>query len=105
MCPYFLMNSATSNGMSSRRSGKLGHMDGNHVQTEVQVLSEPPFLHRFLEIDIGGGDNTKIGAQKLIAAEAFELPLLNQTKQIGLQRERTLPDLVEEDGAAVRVFE
>ena len=65
--------------------GKSRHVNANLVQAEVQVLSEPPFLDRFLEVDVGGSDNTNVGAKDPIAAEAFELPLLQQTKQIALQ--------------------
>jgi len=43
---------------------------------------------------------TYVGAKDPIAAEAFELPLLDQTKQIALQFQRTLADLVQEDSAA-----
>lgn len=80
--------------------GKPRHVDAYLVQAEVQILSESPFLYCFLEVDIGGSDNTHIGAKDPIAAEAFELPLLDQTKQIALQFQRTLADLVQEDSAA-----
>src|SRR5437867_7509363 len=80
-------------------------LDTNLVQAEVQILSESPFLYCFLEVHIGGSDNTHVGAKDPVAAEAFELPLFDQTKQIALQFQRTLTDLVQEDSAAVGELE
>ena len=48
--------------------GEPGHVDANLVQPEIQVLSEPSFLDRVLEIDVRGGDNAKVGVEDLIAA-------------------------------------
>ena len=48
--------------------GEPGHVDANLVQPEIQVLSEPSFLDRVLEIDVRGGDNANVGVEDLIAA-------------------------------------
>src|SRR5215831_765702 len=39
------------------------------------------------------------------AAETFELLLLQNAEQFRLQRERQVPDLVEEEGSVIRHFE
>jgi hypothetical protein len=71
------------------------HCPSSVSNSPMSIYVEVPFI----------AFSTNVGAQNLVAAEAFELALLNQTKQIGLESHRALEDLVEEDGAVIREFE
>ena len=74
--------------------------DRDHAQAEVEVLAEPAFLHRLVEVDVGGGDQAEVGLDRAGAADALDLALLNRAQQLGLQVEPQVADLVEEERAA-----
>ena len=76
------------------------HPDRDHVEPVVQVLAEPPFLDRLLEIDVGGGDESEIRLDRMRAADALDLFLLDRAQQLGLQLVAQIADLVEEQRAA-----
>ena len=80
-------------------------VERDYVQAEIQVVAEQSAGHRLLQVDIGGGDDAHVHAVGARAAQPLELPLLEDAQQLGLQGQGQLADLVEEDGAAVRLFE
>ena len=41
------------------------HPDRDDVDPVVEVLAEPPFLHRLLEIDVGRDDQAEVGLDRL----------------------------------------
>ena len=49
------------------------HLDRHDVEPVVQVLAEPPFLDRLVEIDVGGGDQPQVGLDRMHAADALDL--------------------------------
>ena len=51
---------------------------------------------------MGGADHPHVDLDLLAAAEALDHPLLQEAQQLGLQAERQVADLVEEQRAAVR---
>src|SRR5207247_7281173 len=53
------------------------HPDRNDVEPVVQVLPERPLLHRPFEIDVGGRDQTKLRLDRMCAADALDLALLD----------------------------
>ena len=57
------------------------------------------------EIAVGGRDHAEVGFQSLIASETFELLILQNTQQFGLQSQRNLTDLVQEQSAFIGQFE
>src|SRR4029450_12560564 len=68
----------------------------------VEVLAEAAGLDRLLQIDLGGGDDAGVGADRARAAEPLELPLLQELQQLALDLERQVADLVEEQRTAAR---
>src|SRR2546430_8081611 len=57
--------------------------------------------HAGFEVAIGGGDESHVGVDDLLAADARELAVLEHVQQLGLQPQRHLADLVEEERALV----
>ena len=77
------------------------HGDREDVQAVPEVLAEAPRLHLLVEATVRGGDQAHVDLQGRRAAHALELPVLDHPQQLGLELERQLADLVEEEGAAV----
>ena len=85
--------------MSSARSRSGGHADREHVEPEEEVGAELPLANRLLQVPVGGRHDARVRPQRLAAAHALELALLQDAQQGDLDRRRQLPDLVEEDRA------
>ncbi len=79
--------------------------DRDHVETIVEIEAEAPLAQRFGEIDMGGGDETEVDMVRPVAADRLYLLVLQHAQQLGLQIERHVADLVEEEGAFVRLLE
>src|SRR2546423_11874053 len=77
-------------------------VDVDDVQAVVEVLAETSLLHHLLQIAVGRGDDADVDLDRLHAAEAHELALLDDTQQLRLRLERNVADLVEENGPLVR---
>ena len=54
---------------------------------------------------MGGGDDARVVVDLFVRADRPHLFLLQRAQELGLDRERHLADLVEEDGAAARPLE
>ena len=54
---------------------------------------------------MGGSDQADVGTDRLAAAEALERLLLQNPQELRLGRQRYVPDLVEEQRAAVSLLE
>ena len=65
-----------------------------HIEAEIEILSEPPSSHRGFEIDVGCRDQPDIDRDGLTRAEAHDLPFLEDTQQLDLEKERKITDLV-----------
>src|SRR5690606_7464329 len=76
--------------------------DGEAV---VHVLAQLARLERILDILVGGGDDTDVHPDLLLAAEAAEGTLLEGAQQLDLDVRLHLRDLVEEERAAVGELE
>jgi hypothetical protein len=59
-------------------------------------------LHLLLQILVGRGDHPHVHPDGAVRADRANLAILQHPQQLHLQRRAHLPDLVEEDGAAVR---
>ena len=81
------------------------HVNGHDVEAEEEVLAEFLALDAFLEVAVGGGDDADIHLDGAVAADAFELALLEDAQQLGLDLRRNLADFVQQDGPAVGQFE
>ena len=79
--------------------------DGDDVDAEVEVLAEAPRLDLVLELAVGRRDHAHVDLDRLGAADAADLALLQDAQQLRLHLAGDVADLVEEDGAALRLFE
>ena len=68
---------------------------GNTFKPVVEVHPELAGLNRLGQIPIGGGDDTDIGSDGLVAAQAFELFQLQHAQEFDLQLHGHLADLVQ----------
>ena len=80
-------------------------MQAHDVQTVEEVGAELPPLHRGLERLGGGGQHPHVHLARLAAADAADFPFLEDAEQLGLEVERQVADLVEQQGALVRQLE
>ena len=80
-------------------------LDGEVRQAIEQVLAEAPFLDQRAQVAVGGGDDAHVDLVRLRAAQRAHLAFLQHAQQLGLQRQRHVADLVEEQGAAVGCIE
>ena len=81
------------------------HAHAHHRQAVVEILAEGAAVHLAHQIAVGGRDHAHVDGDHLRAADAADLALLERAQQLGLQLERQLADLVEEERAAVRLLE
>ena len=58
-----------------------------------------------LQVAVRGGDEPHVDADRLDAADALELALLQRAQELHLHLDRDLADLVEEERAAVGELE
>ena len=75
--------------------------DRQHVQPPVEVGAEAAVGDHRAEVAAGRGDDANVDALHRVAADRFDLLLLQHAQQLGLQGERHVADLVEEQRAAV----
>src|SRR2546430_15545023 len=76
-------------------------MERQHVQPVEEVLAKESLSGRAREIDVRGGDHAHVHRDSARATDAPNAPLLERAKQLSLQREREVPDLVEKERAAI----
>ena len=107
-----LFSSAQRSTNMFESSGNVGlalaqrrHQDADHLEAMVEVLAELTGLARLLERLVGGGHDPRVDADRRVAADAREHPVLEHVQQLGLERRAHLADLVEQDGAALRQLE
>ena len=99
------MKCRASIGMSPGRSRSGGIVIGN---TDSRKYRSSRILARGdgrLQIPVGRRDDADVDLQRARAADALERFLLERAKDLGLQRQRQIADLVEEQRAAMRQLE
>ena len=89
-----------SSSLAQRR-----HLDRIDVEPIEKVGSELLVADGLRQVAIRGCDDSGLYAQGLRPTDALELTILKNSEELGLKLERQVPDLVEEDGAAVRELE
>jgi hypothetical protein len=82
-----------------------GNGERDHAQPVVQILAEAPGAHRGLQVLVGGGEHAHVDPDRLVAADALDLPLLERAQQLRLRLERHVATFVEKQRAAVGGFE
>src|SRR6266550_1211542 len=76
-------------------------IQGDDVQSIVQVLTKAPLRYRKFQILMRGRDDADIDANGVTAADAVKLLLLQDAQQLGLEVEVHVSNLVQEHRAAV----
>ena len=69
-------------------------MDRHHVKPVVQVFAKAAGSALGQEVAVAGGDDTRVDANRLGVADAFELPLLQRSQQLHLQVRRRGVDFI-----------
>src|SRR6185436_19042495 len=80
-------------------------LDGEDVQPVEQILPEGAALHGGLEIAVRRRQHAHVHRDRMTAADALDLSLLEYPEQRDLRLRGQLADFIEEDGAAIRGFE
>ena len=81
------------------------HLDRDDVEAVVQVLAELARLHHRRQVAVGRGDQPHVDAQRARAAQPLELVLLQHAQDLRLRARAHVADFVEEQRAAVGLFE
>ncbi|EAU66790.1 hypothetical protein STIAU_1021 [Stigmatella aurantiaca DW4/3-1] len=82
-----------------------GDLEGDDLEALVKVLAEAARGHLLREGAVGGGDDARTQLDALDAAHALELALLEHAQELGLEHQRHVADLVQEDGAVLGQLE
>ena len=80
-------------------------MDGDDVEAVVEVLAEAPLGDAALQIDVRRGEDAGPERALFLGAERAEAAVLEDAQELGLELDRHLGDLVEQDRPAARELE
>ncbi|MNN13033.1 hypothetical protein D3C81_1260500 [compost metagenome] len=75
------------------------------VQAIGEVFAETPGARLFQQVRLGRGDHPQVDGDALVGAEPLQRLFLQHAQQLDLLRQRHALDLVEEQGAAVGMFQ
>src|SRR5213082_2007356 len=75
--------------------------DVEDVEAEVEILAEAPRLDLLLQVPVGSADHPHVDGDLALASEPAQPLLLEDPEELRLQLDGDLPDLVEEERAAV----
>lgn len=81
------------------------HPDPGDRQSVEEILAKVAGGHGFLELHVGGGNQSDVDRYRMARAEAHHLALLQDPQQLDLRPQRKIADLVEKQRAAVRGLE
>ncbi len=82
-----------------------GEFDDGALDAEVEVFAEGFVADGVEEIFVGGGEEADVDFDGVVGAEAGDFAVLQDAEEFGLHGEGHVADFVEEEGAAVGVFE
>src|SRR5216110_2346047 len=77
-----------------------GQVHGHHVEAVVEVGAERALLQAERQVAVGGRDDAHVDVDRLGAAHAQELAVLEDAQQLGLRPWTHLADLVQEERAS-----
>src|SRR5690242_7210152 len=84
------------NPLAQRRNQNL-----DHIQAEIQILAESAFLHRLTQILVGGGNHAQVQFDVFQSAQPPQGLVFQHAQELGLQHQRDLADLIEEQRPSV----
>ncbi len=71
----------------------------------VQVAAKAALAHLTFQVAVAGRDHLDIDLQRLLPAETPQDPVFDRGEQLGLQLQIHLADLVQEQGASIRLLQ
>src|SRR5262249_40909309 len=72
------------------------HSNLNGINPVIEILAEMPFIDCLQWITVGRRNETKVGILRLLASYAVEDSLLQNPKELGLELERHLTNLIQQ---------
>ncbi len=89
----------------TRALTKRRHHERADLQSIVEVFAKPPGADRGAQIHVGGSDQANVDRDRGARADARDFAFLKHTQQLDLRGEREVPNLIQEQRAAVGCFE
>ena len=80
---------------------KSGNRHRHDMEPIVKILPELPLPNELFQIPVGGGNNPDVDLLRFLRSDRSKCPLLRKSKELRLQVERHLADLVQEDRATI----
>ena len=78
-----------------------GNPDWEDIQPVKKIGTDFLLLQQSAKVPIGCGDQARVGGEGTRTSQALKLALLQDAQQLGLELERNLPNLIQEDGSAI----
>src|SRR5688572_16387624 len=88
-----------------RSLAQRGQLNGDDIQAVVKVLAESAVLDLLFERFVGGSQDAHVDMNGRVLADAADFPILEHAQEAALEQRRHGADLIEEDGAAIGLFE
>ncbi len=85
--------------------GEQGKLDADDIHAEEEVGAESAVVDQLLQISLAGADDSAVNVDFALAANAEHLAFLEDTQELGLQLQRDVIDVVEEESAVSGGFE
>src|SRR2546428_2038061 len=82
-----------------------GDLDADDVEAEVEILAKPLGLDQIFETAVRGRDDAHVDVARGLRADRTDLAVLEHAQELALHGHAHVPDLVEEERAAVRQLE
>src|SRR6185503_19108424 len=80
--------------LAQRRQAQI-----DDIQAIEKIFTESAVLDGFRQVAVGGGDDADVHLNRLGAADAVDLPLLDGAQQLGLEARVHFADFVQQQGA------
>src|ERR1035438_3928696 len=77
-------------------------VDWENIQAVVEIGAKLLFLDHAPQVLISGGDHSHVHWDRAAAAEALDLPLLQNSQEFRLEFQGKVADLIEKQRAAIR---
>src|SRR4030095_5211499 len=75
------------------------HADRNYVEPEKKVLAKPALFHGVFEVAVRGNDDAHVNLDLVVATDGPQRAVLQRAKQLRLQPQGQVADLIEEERA------
>src|SRR5208337_3018652 len=80
---------------------QCGNPNRKDIQPVKKIGTEFLLLNQSIQIPIGGGNQTRVRREGLRTSQPFELALLQDAQQLGLELKRNLANLIQEYGSPI----